>query len=386
MVRCCRWAASAVVTVLGAAFAAQAAEGGPLRPVPPARPALHGGGALWRAGDSSSGTPWRPLAGAAGARLHPTTRLTEAKLTKRVPPVKRPEIYYFFEIDIVHPPGGTISAEFDALLRRLTNQWFRNHGVEVKSMFLEHVKVTSSVAPRRTLIYYLSMASGDPHITVEFSEYCGFRKKPGVLPGLVQDLRKRPDVGKLIEVSMASAMSHDSRLQNGGVFDSQTGELIVPKSKKGLSVSTLIIIIACCVVGTVAIVGAGLMLYFRIQAESAARYSPFTWMAERRRRSSAASSYRDQDSYVGDEGDFAAQHGAPSFSLSPPERPARGGASEWTEKSGGSEDEDARDDPSSHYDEGELGQSASGRDSRDTSSSFRDSEPGSLPYLPPPGS
>lgn len=183
---------------------------------------------------------------------------------------------------------------------------------------------------------------------------------------------------------MASVMSHDSRLQNGGAFDAQTGELIVSKSKKKLSSSTLIIIIVSCVVGTVAIVGVGLVVYFRMQAESAARYSPFTWMAERRRRSSAASSYQDQDSYMGDEGEYAARHGAPSFSLSPPERPAREGAAGWNNYNEHGGDGGERDDKSSVYsDEGRPGQLANGRVSRETSSSYRDSEPGSLPYLPP---
>lgn len=384
MVCCCRWAASAVAAVLGVACAAQAVAGGLLLPGVRARPAWSTAGTPERGVDGSSGTPRRPPPWAEDALLFPTSRLTPARLTKSVPPVTRPEIYYFFELDFVHPPGGIISAEFDAVLRSLTNAWFRRHGVEVKSMFLEHVKVTSSIAPRRSVIYYLSMASGDPHLTVLFSEYCGFRKQPGELPGLVRDLRKRADVGKLIEVSMASAMSHESRLQNGGTFDAQTGELIVTKSKKGLSASTLIIIIVSCVVGTVAIVGAGLMYYFRAQAESAARYSPFTWMAERRRRSSAASSYQDQDSYGGDEGDYAVRHDAPSFSLSPPERPARGGANGWNDHDGDGKDGEERDNQSSHYsEEEEQGQSMSSRQSRETSSSFCDSEPGSMPYLPP---
>ncbi|GAB0491274.1 hypothetical protein MMPV_002526 [Pyropia vietnamensis] len=308
MVRCFRWAVSAVVTVLGVGYVAQGAAGGLVHHVAPVKPARPVDEAPRRDGIHSSGIPWHPLPAAADALLHPTSRLTPAKLTKTVPPVKRPVIYYFFELDFVHPPGGIISAEFDLLLKSLTNRWFKSHGVEVKTMFLEHVKVTSSVEPRRSVIYYLSMASGDPHIIVDFSEYCGFRKKPGVLPGLVIDLRKRSEVGPLIEVSMASVMSHDSRLQNGGTFDAQTGELIVSKSKKKLSASTLIIIIVSCVVGTVTVVGVGLVVYFRMQAESAARYSPFTWMADRRRRSSAASSYRDQDSYMGDEGDYAVRH------------------------------------------------------------------------------
>lgn len=384
MVRCCRLAAWAVAAVLGAACAGQAAVGGLLLPSAPTRPVWPAAGASRRGGDSSSEILRGPPPPAAGAILSPTLRLTDAPTTKSVPPVVRPVIYYFFELDFVHPPGGTISTEFDRVLKGLTNTWFKERGVEVKSMFLEHVKVTSSIAPRRSVIYYLSMANADAHLTVEFSEYCGFQKKPGELPGLVKALRKRRDVGNLIEVSMVSAMSHDSRLQNGGTFDAQTGELIVRKSKKRLSASTLIIIIVSCVVGTVAVVGAGLMFYFRAQAESAARYSPFTWMAERRRRSSAASSYQGQDSFTGDEGDYAVRHGAPSFSLSPPERPARGGANDWADHDGdGSEDEE-RDDKSSHYSEDEeQGRSASGRQSRETSSSFRDSDPGSMPYLPP---
>lgn len=150
MVRCFRWAVSAVVAVLGAAYVAQGAAGGLLHPGTPVKPTWPDNEAPRRGGMHSRGTRWQHSPGAMDALLHPTSRLTPAKLTKKVPPVKRPVIYYFFELDFVHPPGGIISAEFDAVLKSLTNRWFKRHGVEVKTMFLEHVKVTSSVAPRRS--------------------------------------------------------------------------------------------------------------------------------------------------------------------------------------------------------------------------------------------
>ncbi|OSX81324.1 hypothetical protein BU14_0022s0044, partial [Porphyra umbilicalis] len=227
-------------------------------------------------------------------------------------------------------------------------------------MYLEHVARHQVVKAERTVTYYLAMKSADPHTLVAFSRYCGFDHRDRTKPSqLAADLHKEPGVGTLVRITMVKVLEHEPRLQNGGEFNADTGELIPhAKKKKGLSGKTVVIIIVSAVMGTVASVAVGLMVYFRMQAESAARYSPFTWMAERRRRSSAASSYQDRDSYCSaDEGGAYEGRGAPSFSLSPPdglERPARGGgaAAGAGDDAGGYDSlEESDDGDASTYDE-----------------------------------
>jgi len=342
-----------------------------------------------------------------------TSRVRKAPFIRILPPVKRPVIYYELKLGISEPPSGLISEEFDLQIRTLTNRWFAKVDLAVTHMYLEHVARHQVVKAERTVTYYLAMKSADPHTLVAFSRYCGFDHRDRTKPSqLAADLHKEPGVGTLVRITMVKVLEHEPRLQNGGEFNADTGELIPhAKKKKGLSGKTVVIIIVSAVMGTVASVAVGLMVYFRMQAESAARYSPFTWMAERRRRSSAASSYQDRDSYCSaDEGGAYEGRGAPSFSLSPPdglERPARGGgaAAGAGDDAGGYDSlEESDDGDASTYDEERSddgrGGEGGGRHPRDrrgyglggeglernesvSSSSFCDSHPGSLPYMPP---
>jgi len=342
-----------------------------------------------------------------------TTRVTPAVLTRIVPAVQRPVIYYELKLGITEPPTGIISKEFDQQIRSLSNRWFAKIDIDVTHMYLEHIARHGAVTAERTVTYYLAMKSADPHTLVGFSRYCGFDRKDRTKPSqLAADLHKEPNVGTSVRITMVKVMEHEPRLQNGGEFNAVTGELIpVTKEKKGLSSKTVVIIIVSAVVGTVASLAIGLTVYFRMQAESAARYSPFTWMAERRRRSSAASSFQDRDSYrSADEGGAYEGRGAPSFSLSPPdglERPARaaGAAAGADDEAGGydsleeGDDGDASSSDEERSDDGRGGEGG-GRRARDrrgyglggeglernesvSSSSFCDSHPGSLPYMPP---
>lgn len=377
------WAMPAAVFVLGVAVAVQGAAAGLLRPAARELGTATPPGGVWRRG-VDGGIPRRPALLVANATLPTTFRWIKPRPFRSVPAVKRPIIYYTFLIDVTSPPGGFVSTFFDDAFKGLTAGWFQRHGIVVNSMYLEHVVPASSVISRGTITYYLSMVETLPDVTVSFSEYCGYNGKLGEVPGVVKDIRRMPNMGRDVLISMATSMRHETRLQSGGRFDEQTGQLIVPKPKKKLSARSLIIIIVSCVVGSVVSVAVGLMLYFRVQAESAARYSPFTWMADRRRRSSAASSYQGRDSYTVDGDDYEGGRSAPSFSLSPLDRPERGCVPSREVGGAGGEPRGELDDERSYdSEEDEVGQ---GGDRRATSSSFCDSQPGSLPYLSPPGS
>lgn len=342
-----------------------------------------------------------PAAAAAGELPRTTARVVRVRLRKDVPRLAPPAAYFIMVLEVVRPSNGVVTVDLDGHIRRLTAEWFSVHGVRVKSLFAEHIRSRHVVHAHRTVTYILALSSVPPVTTlVDFSHYYGYQLASGAVSEMAAGVRGQRHMGTTVEILAASPIESAPELRAGGTYDESGQFHPTPRrnSRGGFS-STALIGTVCGVLGGIAVVGLGLMLYIRMRGAAAARYSVFHWrgggdgasdLPSRASRSSRASSgattpggaRADREWYPSGR----RRRSAPSFSASAPAPPERRGASPPlpSPSAGGGGKGGAGGGKSDGWMERDLDDAL--RVSVASSSSFDDLAPGSMatPVTPPP--
>jgi len=206
------------------------------------------------------------------------------KLVTRLPRLRPPAAYFTADFDVAHPPGGFISTSLDAALGSVTANWFATRGVALTRMVPTRIVRVPTVDPRRRVAYVLAMRTHPPAADLyAYSVWCGLGGGGG---GTVSNLTTAVrlaggavDLGRTVTLTAPTSIAAAAMLQRGGIMDEETGVWAPARpraAREGLAARPLALIVGGTV-GGLLVVAAGLMLYFRLRGQAAARYRLFQW-------------------------------------------------------------------------------------------------------------